>query len=113
MIPQAASAEILVRHCHGLSEFEACVELQKRVWSGADIDVVPLPLFVVAAETGGQILGAVAGAGPAGAGEKMIGFTMALAGGREGKPYLHSHMTAGLAGYPDRGVRPQMELFHR
>ena len=113
MIPQAASAEILVRHCHGLSEFEACVELQKRVWSGADIDVVPLPLFVVAAETGGQVLGAFAGAGPAGAGEKMIGFTMALAGVREGKPYLHSHMTAVLEGHRDRGIGRKLKLFQR
>src|SRR2546427_9890183 len=108
MIPQAASAEILVRHCHGLSEFEACVELQKRVWSGADIDVVPLPLFVVAAETGGQVLGAFAGAGPAGAGGEMVGVPMGLARVRGGKPYLHSHMTPGVAGHCDRGVRRKL-----
>lgn len=113
MLAQAASAEILVRHCHGLGEFEACVELQKRAWAGADIDVVPLPLFVVAAETGGQVLGAFTDSESAGAGEKMIGFTMALAGVREGKPYLHSHMTAVLEGYRDRGIGRKLKLFQR
>ncbi len=107
---EAPGAQIRVRYCHGLEEFQACVELQRRVWGGADIDVVPLPLFVVAAETGGQVLGAFAGAAEAG---KMVGFTMAIAGVREGKPYLHSHMTAVLAEYRDRGVGRQLKLFQR
>lgn len=106
--PHAAHAagEVRVRHCHGLEEFESCVGLQRQVWAGADIDVVPLPLFVVAAETGGQVLGAFAGA-------KMIGFTMAVAGVRKEKPFLHSHMTAVLEGFRDRGVGRQLKLFQR
>jgi len=48
----------LLRHCHGIEEFEACVRLERAVWKSADIDVVPVPLFVVASETGGQVLGA-------------------------------------------------------
>ncbi len=96
---------VQVRHCHGLDEFAACVELQNRVWGDSDIDV-PLPVFVVAAETGGQVLGAFSG-------DKMIGFTMAVAGVREGKPFLHSHMTAVLEEYRDRGAGRQLKLFQR
>ena len=107
---EAPGAQIRVRHCHGLEEFHACVELQWRVWGGADIDLVPLPLFVLAAETGGQVLGAFAGAAEAG---KMVGFTLAIAGAREGKPYLHSHMTAVLEEHRDRGVGRQLKLFQR
>ncbi len=111
MSPQAANAEeIEVRHCHTLEEFEACVELQKRVWAGADIDVVPLPLFVVAEETGGQVLGAFTGAPLA---KKLVGFTLALAGVREGKPFLHSHMTAVHEGYRDRHIGRRLKLFQR
>ncbi len=109
MIPQA-SAEVQVRRCHGLDEFEKCVELQKRIWGGADIDVVPLPLFVVAAETGGQVLGAFAGAPQP---QNMVGFTLALAGVRASKPFLHSHMTAVLAEYRDRHIGRQLKLFQR
>lgn len=110
MKPQASSAEVQVRHLHSLEEFQVCLELQKCVWGGADIDVVPLPLFVVAAETGGQVLGAFAGAPEP---ENMIGFTLAMAGVREGIAFLHSHMTAVLEAYRDRGIGRQLKLYQR
>jgi predicted GNAT superfamily acetyltransferase len=106
MTEHASGSKIIVRHCHGLAEFEACVELQRRIWAGADIDVVPLPLFVVAAETGGEVLGAYEGS-------TMVGFTMALAGIHDGRPFLHSHMTAVLENHRDRGVGRQLKLFQR
>jgi predicted GNAT superfamily acetyltransferase len=108
--PHAASVQVQVRGCHGLEEFKACVELQKLVWAAADIEVVPLPLFVVAAETGGQVLGAFAGAAEP---KNLVGFTMALAAVRDGQPYLHSHMTAVLEGYRNRGLGRQLKLFQR
>ncbi len=107
--PHAAASElgeVQVRHCHGLAEFEACLRVQQQVWRGADLDVVPLPLFVVAAETGGQVLGAFAGA-------QIVGFTMAVAGVRGGRAFLHSHMTAVVEAYRDRGVGRQLKLFQR
>jgi predicted GNAT superfamily acetyltransferase len=97
---------ILVRHCHGIEEFEACVRLEREVWRSADIDVVPIPLFVVAAETGGQVLGAFDS-------NHLVGFTMAIAGWRNRKPFLHSHMTAVRDGYRDRGIGRQLKLFQR
>lgn len=107
---QALGARIEVRRCHTLEEFHACVELQKRVWGGADIDVVPLPLFVVAAETGGQVLAAFAGTAEP---ENIVGFTLAVPGARQGKPYLHSHMTAVREDWRDRGVGRQLKLLQR
>jgi len=106
MSEPAAATGIIVRNCHGLAEFETCVGLQRRVWGGADIDVVPLPLFVVAAETGGEVFGAFTGG-------EMVGFTLALAAVRDGRPYLHSHMTAVLEEFRDRGVGRQLKLFQR
>ena len=83
--------ELAVRPCSGLAEFAGCIEIERAVWGSADVDIVPLPLFAVAAETGGQVLGAFAG-------ERMVGFTLAIAGVRNRKPFLHSHMTAVLVG---------------
>jgi predicted GNAT superfamily acetyltransferase len=97
---------ILVRHCHGIEEFESCVRLEREVWKSADIDVVPIPLFVVAAETGGQVLGAFDS-------NHLVGFTMAIAGWRNRKPFLHSHMTAVHDGHRDRGLGRQLKLFQR
>jgi predicted GNAT superfamily acetyltransferase len=97
---------IFVRHCRGLQEFEACVGLEREVWKSADIDVVPIPLFVVASETGGQVLGAFQD-------KNLIGFTMAIAGWRNRIPFLHSHMTAVSAAHRDLGVGRQLKLFQR
>lgn len=106
-----ASAEeardgMIVRSCHGIKEFEACLRVERAVWQSSDIDVVPIPLFVVASETGGQVLGAFHGT-------ELVGFTLAVAGWRAGKPFLHSHMTAVLDGYRDRGIGRQLKRFQR
>jgi predicted GNAT superfamily acetyltransferase len=97
---------IVIRHCHGIPEFEACVRVEREVWKSSDIDVVPIPLFVVASETGGQVLGAYEG-------ENLVGFTLAIAGWRDRKPFLHSHMTAVLDRSRDRGVGRQLKLYQR
>jgi predicted GNAT superfamily acetyltransferase len=101
----APASEITVRHCHGLAEFAACFNLMQKVWGKTELDV-PMPLFVVAAETGGQVLGAFDG-------DAMVGFTMALAGFRDARPFLHSHMTAVLESHRDHGVGRQLKLFQR
>ena len=95
-----------MRHCRGLDELAACIDTERAVWGAADIDLVPLPLFVVAAHTGGEVLGAFDG-------DRMVGFTLALAGLRNGRPLLHSHMTAVRESYRDRGVGRRLKLFQR
>jgi predicted GNAT superfamily acetyltransferase len=112
-----AHTGILLRHCRGIEEFEACVRLERAVWKSADIDVVPVPLFVVASETGGQVLGAFRDRARALLGARqgfdLVGFTMAVAGWRNRKPFLHSHMTAVSDAYRDRGIGRQLKLFQR
>jgi predicted GNAT superfamily acetyltransferase len=97
---------IVVRHCHGLPEFELCIQVEREIWQSSEVDIVPSPLFVVASEIGGQVLGAFDGS-------KLVGFTMALAGWRNRKPFLHSHMTAVLEGYRDRKIGQRLKLFQR
>jgi predicted GNAT superfamily acetyltransferase len=97
---------VLIRPCNGIEEFEACVRVEREVWRSSDIDVVPIPLFVVASETGGQVLGAFHGT-------DLVGFTLAIAGWRARKPFLHSHMTAVLDGYRDHGVGRRLKLYQR
>jgi predicted GNAT superfamily acetyltransferase len=100
------SREIIVRKCEGLEEFHRCVELQREIWKEADLEVEPVTMFVVAAHTGGQVLGAFDG-------ERMVGYTLAVAGLRDRAAYLHSHMTGVLSEYRDRGVGRLLKLFQR
>lgn len=82
------------------------MRVEREVWKSAEIDVVPIPLFVVASHTGGQVLGAFDG-------PDLVGFTMAIAGWRDRKPFLHSHMTAVLDAYRNQGVGRRLKLFQR
>jgi predicted GNAT superfamily acetyltransferase len=95
---------IEVRHCRGLAEYELCVELERQTWGEAIL--VPAGLFVVAIETGGQVLGAFSGG-------RLIGFTMALAGVHGARPFIHSHMTAVIPEFRDRGVGRMLKLKQR
>ncbi len=97
---------IVVRKCQTLEEFHGCVELQREIWGEKDLEVEPATLFVVAAHTGGQVLGAFDG-------HRLIGYTLALVGLRNGVPYLHSHMTGVHADYRDRGVGRRLKLLQR
>src|SRR5260370_41247391 len=100
------SEGIVVRKCAALKEYEACVHLQREIWGEADLEVEPVTMFVVASITGGQGLGAFDG-------ERLVGYTLALAGLRENTSYLHSHQTGGWADYRDRGVGRLLKLFER
>jgi predicted GNAT superfamily acetyltransferase len=105
-----APAALELRVCHTLEECEACVAMEKRIWQTEDIEVVPSAVMRVAAETGGQVLGAFEGG-------RMIGFTFALVGcratGGQLQTFLHSHMTAVLPEYQNRGIGRRLKLFQR
>jgi predicted GNAT superfamily acetyltransferase len=103
-------SSIVVRPCCTVAEFDQCAELEHITW-GEQI-VVPSAMFVVAQDTGGQILGAFEKAA-AGAAEKLVGFLMAVAGIHGQQIFLHSHMTAVLPEYQNRGVGRQLKLAQR
>jgi predicted GNAT superfamily acetyltransferase len=100
------SASVQVRKCEKLEEFQCCVGLQRQIWGEADLEVEPVTAFVVAAHTGGQVLGAFDN-------NRMIGYTLAVVGLRDGTPYLHSHMTGVLSNYRDKGVGRMLKLLQR
>lgn len=96
--------QIEIRSCASISEYEECVRLEHATWGEAI--AVPSAIFVVAHHTGGQVIGAFDQG-------RMIGFTLAIAGVRGGKPFLHSHMTAVLPDFRNRGVGRRLKLFQR
>src|SRR5258708_10263491 len=77
-----------------------------QIWGEADLELEPVTMLVVASLTGGQVLGAVDG-------EKMVGYTLAVMGLRQGAAYLHSHQTGVSPAYRDRGVGKMLKLFQR
>jgi predicted GNAT superfamily acetyltransferase len=97
---------IIVRKCTTLAEFEACVAIQREVWGEEDLEIEPVTGFVVASETGGQVLGAFDGA-------RLVGYTLGLIGYRNGVIFVHSHHTGVHHDYRDRGVGRKLKLLQR
>src|SRR3954452_7145602 len=89
---------IQVRALTEHAELEEAVRLQREIWGFAEIELLPVRLFVVATKVGGQVFGAFEG-------HRMIGFLLAIPGMKPGgKSYLHSHMMGVLPEYRDRGI---------
>jgi Uncharacterized conserved protein len=102
----AAAASVEIRHCDQVSEFQACVDLQREVWGFSDAELVPVRMFVVAHKIGGQVIGAFSA-------ESLVGFALSVPGVRAGHPYLHSHMLAVKQGYRNAGLGRQLKLAQR
>jgi predicted GNAT superfamily acetyltransferase len=104
---QAVSLENVEIHlCDQPEEKRACVELQKEVWGFAEIDLVPLRMFVVAEKIGGQVIGAFKGG-------RMVGFCLSVPGIRNGHSYLHSHMLGVRKEYQNRGLGRALKFWQR
>ena len=97
---------ITVRKCESMEELEACVTLQKEVWNFADVDLVPLRMFVVSRKIGGQIIGAFDG-------KELVGFAFSIPGTRSGHSYLHSHMLAVRDSWRNYGLGRRLKLAQR
>jgi predicted GNAT superfamily acetyltransferase len=96
--------ELEIRPCSSIAEFAECVRIQHEIW-GESI-AVPVPMFVVAHHSGGQVLGAFLEG-------NLVGFTLAYAGTRSGKHFIHSHMAAVLPAHRDRGIGRDLKIFQR
>jgi predicted GNAT superfamily acetyltransferase len=89
------------------AQFRDAVALQKTVWGFEEIELVPVRLFVVATQVGGQAFGAYHDG-------RMIAFCLALPGLKPGpKSFLHSQMLGVLPAYRDAGVGRRLKLRQR
>jgi predicted GNAT superfamily acetyltransferase len=98
--------DITLRPCTTLAEFEQCIRLQQDVWGDSDRELIPSHIFIVAAKTGGQILGAYDS-------ERLVGYVLGLVGLKEGTPYIHSHMAGVHPAYQNHGIGRRLKLAQR
>jgi predicted GNAT superfamily acetyltransferase len=106
MSEHATAASLIVRKCSTLPEFRQCVALQREIWAETDLEVEPATMFVVAANTGGQVLGVFDG-------DKLVAYVLAVVGVHQTTPYLHSHHAGVHPDYRDRGIGRMLKSFQR
>lgn len=103
--PQAG--EPTVRELRTLSEYRACVALQREVWGNGFAEAVPASLLKIAQEVGGVTAGAFTASG------ELVGFVHGLTGVRRGRLTHWSHMLAVRASHRGHGIGFRLKLFQR
>jgi predicted GNAT superfamily acetyltransferase len=98
---------VTFRPLSSLSDYEACVELQRLTWGRDFSDVVPLSMLKVAQKAGGIAAGAFAADG------RILGFIYGLAGDAEGRRFHWSHMLAVDPEARDLGLGTRLKLYQR
>jgi predicted GNAT superfamily acetyltransferase len=98
---------IEVRTLCAIDDLTEAVGLQQEIWGFADVDLLPVRLFVVATKIGGQVFGAFDG-------DRMVGFCLSIPGLKPGGGYyLHSHMLGVTQDYRNAGVGRLLKLAQR
>ena len=100
--------DFTIRRCQTLTEFRACLAMQKEVWQFSDLDVTPLRSFVITRHSGGFTLGAFDRA------DKLLGFAHALAAfDEQRRPYFYSQMLAVTVPLQNAGIGAKLKLAQR
>lgn len=103
----AEPAEIEVRECTSIDEFEACVAMQREVFGLPDIDIAPRPYLVALRRAGGWTLGAFDA-------DRLVGFVILMVAARNRREVIgYSHKMAVTPAYQNRGVGARLKLAQR
>lgn len=97
---------IELHHMTELSEYDACVALQRATWGEEFADVVPASLLQVSAKIGGLVAGAYEG-------DRLLGFVYSLLGFQDGSLVHWSHMLAVDREARGQGLGRRLKLFQR
>ena len=95
-----------IRPVTDLAELEKCVQLQREAWGLADIEVIPVRMFITQNRVGGLVLGAFDN-------NELVGFVNAMPGVRDGTPYWYSQMLAVRSTHRNRGIGSDLKLAQR
>lgn len=86
-------SDILIKTLHKISDFDACIELQKDIWRLKDYkDCIPNHILMAISESGGLVLGGYLG-------DRLAGFSIILPAHNENDGFYHHSHILGI--HPD------------
>src|SRR5882762_2853317 len=99
-------AEIQIRECTTVAEFDACVSLQREIFGLPDLEVSPRRHLIVSQQAGGWTLGAFSR-------DQLVGFVHHLVAVFSGEVAGYSHVMAVALDYQNKGVGAQLKWAQR
>lgn len=104
------SEEIEIRECTTVTEFDACIELQREAFDLPDLEISPRRHLIVSRQAGGWTLGAF----EKGLGDRQVGFVHHLAAVRaNNEVFGYSHMMAVAVDCQNKGVGARLKWAQR
>ena len=100
-------AEIIIRECTTIEEFDTCISLQSEAFGLPDLEISPRRHFIVSRQAGGWTLGAFEG-------DRMVGFVHHLVAVRPNDEIFgYSHVMAVARDYQNKGVGARLKWAQR
>jgi predicted GNAT superfamily acetyltransferase len=104
---EGAQAEIEIRDCMTMEEYDKCIQLQREAFALPDLEISPRRHLIVTRRAGGWTLGAFAG-------DEMVGFVHHMIAVRESNEIIgYSHMMAVAKSYQNKGVGAKLKWAQR
>src|SRR5947208_7986487 len=102
-----SDADVTIRECVSVEDFQQCIELERAVWNDDDIGIMPIRLYMISKACKAPTVGAFDHTG------RLVGFvhTMLALMGRH--TIYHSHLAAVVEGLRHKDIGYRMKLKQR
>jgi predicted GNAT superfamily acetyltransferase len=102
-----SDADVTIRECVSVEDFQQCIELERAVWRDDDIGIMPIRLYMIAKACNAPTVGAFDQAG------KLVGFVHTMLALADRRVVYHSHLAAVIEGLRHKDIGYRMKLKQR
>jgi predicted GNAT superfamily acetyltransferase len=102
-----SDADVTIRECVSVEDFQQCIELERAVWSDDDIGIQPIRLYMISKACKAPTIGAFDHRG------KLVGFVHTMLALMDRQVVYHSHLAAVLEGLRHKDIGYRMKLKQR
>jgi predicted GNAT superfamily acetyltransferase len=102
-----SAAEVTIRECASIDDFQQCIELERAVWKDDDIGIMPIRLYMISKACNAPTIGAFEASG------RLVGFVHTMIALMDRHVVYHSHLAAVVEDLRHRDIGYRMKLAQR
>jgi predicted GNAT superfamily acetyltransferase len=102
-----AVAEVAIRECSSIEDFQQCIDLERAVWKDDDLGIMPIRLYMISQACNAPTIGAFESSG------LLVGFVHTMIALKDKHVVYHSHLAAVREDLRHRDIGYKMKLAQR
>lgn len=102
-----SAAEVVIRECVSVEDFQQCIELERAVWKDDDIGIMPIRLYMISKACNAPTVGAFESSG------RLVGFVHTMIALMDNHVVFHSHLAAVAEDLRHQDIGFKMKLAQR